>query len=279
MNILFTGKGSSGSWQIRGVQLGGDIGIVQPQASVKQCQAADAIVVVKRINHPFFNAVKASGTPWVWDLVDFFPQPECGKWSRDKAIAWVRKQITKAAPMGVIYPCQRMADDIGLPGAVIYHHARPAPANPVRRFITRVGYEGSPKFLGRWRSVLQQECARRGWQFVEGAPLHEVDVVVAFRDGDHNGYAQSHWKSNVKLANAHGTGTPFVGQRDIAYQETASGAERWVNAPQHLAQAFDSIAPYGVRLAINEQFLASTITLHSRAEQLRRYVEQAVGNG
>jgi len=273
LNILFTGKGTSGSWQCRGVQLGGLLGTVKPLSTPTDCTAADVIVVVKRINHHFIDAVKASGKPWIWDLVDFYPQPECGEWSCAQAVHWARQRIRKARPHGIVYPNAKMASDVGIVGDVIYHHARPAPLNPIREQVKTVGYEGCPKFLGRWRGWLHAECAARGWQFVEGAPLHQVDIVVALRDGAHNGYVQRMWKSNVKLANAHGTGTPFVGMAEAGYTETATGAECWVSDRASLRRAFDRLTPHTTRQHIHRQFVAATITLDACAEQLKRYAQ------
>lgn len=271
--ILFTGKGTSGSWQCRGVQLGGAVGQVKANATLEDCQKADAIVVVKRINAPFFANVLKSGKPWIWDLVDFYPQPLCGQWDQTTAIKWVRKQIKKANPAGIIWPNARMKKDCRGDGIVVYHHAREAPINPIRQQVKTVGYDGSAKFLGPWRAWLERECARRGWQFIERAPLHQVDIVVAFRHGEHNGYAQRRWKSNVKLANAHGTGTPFIGQPESAYLETGTGHEYWATDEKTLVRAFDALTPYEARLKIHQAFIANTFNLESRAEQVRRYVE------
>ena len=57
--------------------------------------------------------------------------------------------------------------DTGLPGIVLPHHHRVGiERNPIRENITRVGYEGSPGYLGQWERVIRQECQRRGWEFV-----------------------------------------------------------------------------------------------------------------
>ena len=273
LDILFTGKGTSGSWQCRGVQLGGAVGRVKLGASLKECKKADIIVVVKRINAPFFANVIKSGTPWIWDLVDFYPQPSCSAWSRRYAIEWVKKQIAIAKPNGIIWPNWRMKEDCQMDGAVIYHHARQAPINPVRHEIKTIGYDGSVKFLGKWRKLLERECGRRGWRFAERAPLHSVDIIAAFRDDPHNGYVQSHWKSNVKLANAHGTGTPFIGQPESSYLETATGHERWVTDKDSLSDALDMLTPYNKRLQVHQDFIANTFFIEPRAEQVRKYAE------
>lgn len=273
MNILFTGNGRSGSWQCRGVQLGGAVGRVKKNANLKDLKSCDVVVVVKRLNSQLIKDIKESGKPWIWDLVDFYPQPKCGAWSKEYAVSWVRSEIEKANPDGIVWPNQKMQDDIGIDGAVIYHHARLAKINHIRENVTTVGYEGSSKFLGRWRGWIERECINRGWNFVERVPLHEIDIVVAFRDGENNGYVQKHWKSNVKLANAHATGTPFVGQPEDGYTETLTGKECWVTDKKSLTESFDLLSDFNFRLGIRDIFLSNTYTLESRANQLRRYVE------
>jgi hypothetical protein len=103
--------------------------------------------------------------------------------------------------------------------------------------------------------------------------LHEIDVVVAFRDGPFNGYAQSSWKSNVKLANAHRAGAPFIGQPEPGYTETATGHEIFIESPKKLARALDSLKAYETRLRINRAFLNNIIDVKSVANQTLEYVE------
>ena len=273
--ILITGKGSSGSWQCRGVQLGGQVGRVVPKATLSDCKKADIIVVVKRLHRSWFANVKKSGKPWIWDLVDFYPQPTCSKWSRDYAIAWVRKQIKKAKPNGIIYPNLKMALDVGIEGIFIYHHSRgDVGINPIHKNVRFVGYEGSPKYLGRWRQILESECAKRGWKLRDDLPIDQMDIVVALRDGPYNGYCQRYWKSNVKLANAHGAGTPFIGQAESAYVETASGKEHWIYSTEDIARAFDILTPYETRKAVHKEFLDHAIPLKKIGDQLNGYIEK-----
>lgn len=271
MQILFTGKGTSGSWKIRGEQLGHVIGNVQVKADLQACKRADVIVVVKRINAPFINNVLKSKTPWIWDLVDFYPQPICSTWNLEMATHWLRGQIEVAKPHGIIWPNARMKKDADLPGEVIYHHARQAPINPIRRQVKTVGYDGCAAYLGRWRSVIETLCAERRWQFKIGIPLDQMDIVVALRDGQYNGYVQSNWKSNVKLANAHGTGTPFIGGPEPGYLETATGEERFITSAKGLEIAFDDLSSYETRKRISGTFLGGAIKLDSVANQMRCY--------
>ena len=73
--ILVTGGGTSGSWKIRGEQLGEAIcADVLPRAGFADCSAAELIVVVKRAPPELLDTVRRSGRPWVWDVVDAWPQ-------------------------------------------------------------------------------------------------------------------------------------------------------------------------------------------------------------
>lgn len=240
MNVLFTGRGTSGSWQCRGVQLGGELGDVIPKAT--DFTGYDLVVLVKRPAKGQIEAIKRSGLPWVWDVVDFYPQPICTKWPKDKAVKWVRDQIDAFDPNAVIWPNRRMAQDCYGPRRhmVLYHHYRPGLCpRSVEDRIRTVGYEGSPKYLGRWLPAIRKACKRRGWRFTtEGTP-QDFDACVAFRDDAFNGYAQKHWKSNVKLANCHGAGVPFIGASEFGYMETATGHEIFCDDILDLDQCLD----------------------------------------
>lgn len=269
--ILVTGKGTSGSWAIRGQQLGAAVGaVVAPQASREQIEAADIAVVVKRLpdNVRYLRR-------WVWDLVDFFPQPNL--WSREEGVAWVRAKIAQHKPTGVIFPNQKMASDcrVPVPHTVIYHHHRPGiVTNPIREQVKTVGYEGCTDYLAEYGPVLLAECSRRSWAFtVNPRSLADLDIVVAVRGGKFAGYLPVNWKSNVKLANAHGSGTPFVGNMEAGYAETKAGGEYWVASPADIAKAFDTLEPQATRLAIRERFLQSVITVESCAGQLRAFLD------
>ena len=276
--ILVTGRGSSGSWQIRANQLGSAYGgKVQPNATLKDCQKADVIVVVKRLTAPLYENIRASGTPWVWDVVDFYPQPTCTAWVRSKVIHWVKSQLKRHPPNGIIWPNERMSEDCRthLPSIVAYHHHRPDIApNPIRKEVRRVGYEGSAGYLGQWEPLLRAECSKRGWDFViNQGVLADWDICVAFRGDAVNGYAQYHWKSNVKLSNAMGSGTPFIGPRECGYTETASPLVQWCDEVKELGAAFDALTPYQARVDVHNEFMASRITLDAVAMQVYAFLE------
>jgi hypothetical protein len=278
MRILFTGKGTAGSYTIRAEQLGAALGaIVKPLASHADFAECDLAVVVKRVPEPIRGGLASTGRKWVYDIVDAFPQPLSSTWQRSEAIAWTRKHIAMLNPTAMIWPNQRMRGDCddGRPGIVLPHHARPNQApNPIREKVSRVGYEGRADYLQGWAMVLHKECERRGWHFIVNPErLAELDIVVAFRGGRWDGYAPQHYKSNVKLVNAHGSGTPFVGRPDTAYLEQASGAEYWATTPTEISMAFDWLESQSTRAQVSDRFRAAAYTLDRAVADLRPFLE------
>lgn len=272
MKLLFTGRGgAAGSWAVRGEQLGLACGgKVKPLATSTDIRAADLTVVVKRT--PDVLITQLRGRPWVYDIVDAFPQPESARWTQEESIGWVTRHIAKLNPTAVVWPNQRMREDCddGRPGMVLKHHHRPGiKRNPIRTKVQRIGYEGAAQYLDGWMPSIRRECDRRGWEFVVN-PQHlaDLDIVLALRGGQWDGYAARNWKSNVKLANAHGSGTPFVGQRECGYMETASGAEYWADEPKDLATCFDFLEPVSARELIADRFVQRAYTLEQAAEDL-----------
>jgi len=277
MRVLITGKGGSGSWAIRGVQAGTAIGAqVVPMASVAQIAVVSVVIGVKRIPDSLLHAIHQTGTPFVWDVVDAFPQPECTGWTREQSIAWLHSEIDRLKPSAIIWPNTRMADDAAWSGLqeVIYHHHRPGiEINPIREKIQTIAYEGSPRYLEGWAEAISEECNRLGAAFlVNPESLAAADVVIAVRGPRWNGYAQRHWKSNVKLANAHASGTAFIGMRERGYIETQSFSERWVQDPQDLRVALESLEPQSARQHVAARFGRSALTLEHVAQQYRQFL-------
>jgi hypothetical protein len=232
------------------------------------------IVVVKRAPDELLQAVRASGRPWFYDIVDAYPQPACSDWTKKQSIAWLKSHIDTLRPDGVIWPNRKMHDDADREGDVVYHHHRPGiRINPLREQVRRVGYEGAATYVEGWASLIERECKNRGWEFVINPEhLADVDIVLALRGGRYNGYPQRNWKSNVKLANAHGSGTPFIGLIEPGYTETAAGGEQWIEGATQLCDAFDFLTPHATRNSIAEGFLSHSICIDSIAEQVRGIV-------
>lgn len=242
-----------------------------PMASLEECKAADAIIAVKRIHDRLLANIRASKKPWAWDVVDAYPQPQCSSWGRSESIAWLQSEVKRLKPDLIIFPNARMRDDFGS-GAVIYHHHRPGiERNPIRERIETIGYEGSPRYIESWMPAIADECKKRGASFVVNPPrLADVDVVLALRGIGWSGYPQRHYKSNVKLANAHGSGTPFIGAMESGYLEKKSGRECWVDSKSELTSALDLLAPQEVRKKVSARFLECAYPIEKAAADYRK---------
>lgn len=272
MKVLFTGSGTSGSWQIRGVQLARALGAASvPAAGVPDFKRYDVIVAVKRVSDTLLQQLRASGRPWVWDVVDAYPQPQCASWNKGQAVDWVRARLQHLKPTAVVWPTARMRDDVGMGGSVVYHHHRPGMAvNPVRQRIRVVGYEGAPGYLAHWLKAFTAAAENIGARFdPQLRTPADADVIVAARGGAQDCYACRNWKSNVKLANAHGSGTPFIGQPDAGYTETASGDEQWIESPADVPAALERLFDRGARQQVQDQFMRRAMPLDQVAGELR----------
>ncbi len=244
MKVLVTGSGRSGSWQIRGEQLGRAIGAtVAPQASAEQLAAADLVVLVKRAPPALLAALKASRKPVVWDVVDAWPQAHGAPLDMHAALGWLGGELRRIRPHAVVWPTRCMEADAGWSGPQITlpHHGWPRyQSRETAEHVSVVGYEGSARYLGKWRRILEQECARRGWCFEVNGDLQRADIGIALRDG--GGYAEAHWKSNCKLANLQRLGIPALCSPESGYQETAGGGEVWIHEEGDIARALECLA-------------------------------------
>lgn len=242
--ILLTGKGGkSGSWAIRGLQLGEALGAaVKPLATEADCMAADVVVVVKRVPTDVLRNVVKAGRPWVYDIVDSWPQPTGNAWSKTQSIAWLRGEIARLKPSAMVFGTYQMQADAAFegPSIIVRHHAWPKYDRiKVRHKIMAVGYEGSEAYLGRWRSIIQAECNDRGWSFVINGDMSRCDVGVAVRDVE--GYPAKAWKPGTKLSNLQALGLPALLSDEIGYREQASGTEYWIEHPDDIGNAFDAL--------------------------------------
>lgn len=276
MRILVTGKGGcAGSWLVRGCQLGQALG-ADVQAMSASIQEYDAIVVVKRTPSELMDRIRASKKRWIYDIVDAFPQPAASNWSADQSIDWAQRHIHSLRPDAVIWPTQRMRADcaVDIRGIVLPHHHRPGiERNPIRGKVQTIGYEGDARFLAGWQRVLERQCSARDIRFVVNPDrLADVDICVAFRDRQWSGYAQRHWKSNVKLANAHASGTPFIGQPESGYLETASGAEYWADSERELDMAIDWLEDQSTREMVSDRFVKSAYPVQRAAQNLKAFL-------
>jgi hypothetical protein len=271
LKILFTGRGTSGSWQIRGVQLGAALGAdVQPMVSKT---SADVVVAVKRIPDPLLAAIRGSYV--VWDVVDAWPQPRGNDWSADACKAWLDSEFARINPNAIIAATNKMAEDcarFGVPVLWLPHHHRPGiEANPIREKIQMIGYEGAPSYIIPWLPAIESACIKIGAAFLMNPlKLADVDIVLALRGS--TGYAPRNWKSGVKLANAHGSGTPWIGCRETGYIETSTGGEKWADTEHELVRAIEDLQDVDTRRNISAALRVGGFSVNDAAEKLRGFL-------
>lgn len=269
--ILFTGKGTSGSWQIRGVQIAHAMRVrAVPMAGDAECRAADVIVGVKRIPDDLLVRIRRSGRPWIWDCVDAYPQRPHQPVTRDDAIRWMRAELERLRPDGVIWPNREMRSDAGFGHVIPHHHWPGLSPQPLRDRIEVIGYEGSPRYIEAWMPHIERECRRIGARFQPSLP--GADVVLALRGPEWGSYWCRNWKSGVKLANAHGAGVPFIGAMEPGYLEIATGVERWADTPDALSLALDSLASVDVRRQVRGEFLAAAMPVDAVVPMYREVI-------
>lgn len=278
--ILVTGSGSSGSWRIRGEQLGAAIGAdVVPRATA--VQSYDLAILVKRPPLDLILRLQRLRVPIVWDVVDAWPQPQGNDWPERQCKAWLAERIGLIKPVAIVAATQAMAQDcaaFGVPVHWLPHHARPGlGVNPIRELVTQVGYEGGAQYLGDWRPFLEHACAARGWVFhVEPNAITDLDIVVALRD--QRGYAPRVWKSNVKLANAQGSGTPIICNLEAGYLETRSGGEVFADTRDDVLAALEALTPHAERAARARQLLAGARRLEDVAAEYLGWLRELAHN-
>jgi hypothetical protein len=209
-----------GAWQIRGVQLGAALGArVVHAPSEADWRWADLVVLVKRAGAMYAAQAHRFGVPIVWDALDFWRQPGDNHLSEADARRLLAQQIETIRPALTIGSTRAMT--AAAEGVYLPHHGWPGlTPTPARDEVQVVAYQGGEVFLGRWRQVLEAACQRRGWRFVVNpTDLRDADILVAFRDGQWDGWMCQEWKSGVKIVNAIAAGRPIITQASAAARE------------------------------------------------------------
>lgn len=277
MKILFTGRGGAPSWQMRGEQLGAALNAtVLPNATVADIRAHDLVVVVKRVPPELLVALKTAGVPWVYDVVDGYTQAPDYRPTRAEARRRMLANLRVMRPNAVIWANAQMREDCGNPtDPVIYHHHRvDIRINPIRPAIRAIAYEGSPRYIKSWLPDLLRLVQRRGWAFLlNPSHLADADIVLGIRGEPWANDVTNAWKSNVKLANAHGSGTPFIGMPEQGCLETAVGGERWIESRADLNDAFDDLLAVEKRRDIHHGFIRAAYPVTQAAADLRVALE------
>ena len=248
MNILITGTGHGGSWQIRASQLGKVLDAqVVPLANDIQISRADVVINVK---HTVPNIKYA--TVSVLDIIDAYPQPTCMSCEKNACIEWGRRYC--APYTYTIAATHKMQQDLKT-DFWLRHHYRPGIIeNQIKQNIKTIGYEGRSKYIGTYLPIIEQQCKIRGWQFVVN-PINvaDCDVILAIRDKPWKGYATDNWKSCVKMSNAIGSLTPLIALNEQGYQETNLPFVAIQKATE-LSGVFDKISDFKCRADMAMQY-------------------------
>lgn len=277
MNILMCG-GGKGSFEVRGIQLGGALGArVTSTPTDADWRWADVAVLHKKWAPRFAPAAHQAKVPIVWDAIDCWQQPAENGLDEASARRLFQQQIAAIRPALVIGSTQAQADAAG--GVYLPHHSWPGlEPTPARPAVQVVGYEGNPAYLGAWRECVKQACAKRGWQFVINPPdLRAVDIFVAFRDGPWDGWMCREWKSGVKYVNAIAAGRPIITQLSSACREILPPGS-CVTSVEELDCRFDEWSTIQARCwAVDEcRVLAPRYRLGAVAQDYREILESVM---
>ncbi len=270
MNVLLVGRGS-GSWTMRGLQLGAAIGArVTSSPTEADWIWADRVVLVKRDALLWAARAHASQLPVIWDAVDFWRQPGDNALTADRAMARLGAALEVIQPHLFVGATQAMADAGG--GAYLPHHSWAGLVpTPARERVHVVAYQGNAAYLAIWLGDVARACAARRWRFVVNPPdLREADLIVALREGPWDGWICREWKSGVKLVNAIAAGRPVITQASAPFRELRPPGTV-IHDVQDLDDAFDAWTPLEARAAAVEscRALAPALTLAAIAAQYR----------
>lgn len=253
-----------GTYEMRGRQ----IATLRPEWTTQWedgCYPVDVFVMVKKID-PRATIAKRI----VYDVIDPWGQKDGrddgAKIPNDDAAReyfkrrWRWRQFINVN--GYIFTNRVMRKHMeplteGAKTITIYHHYQPGIAlNPVREQALYVGYQGKAIFLAEWADKLDAICKRLGMTFVVNPKsLARVDIAVAVRGGIYANFFSHKYKSNIKLANCYGSGTPCVVWPEASYLETACPEVRFFETERELEDRLAELRDYKLRCRIHEAFL------------------------
>lgn len=269
MNILIAG-GSKGSGVIRGQQLGAAIGASVEARPGRYWGAVDVAVLLKKSAVQVGAEAKKTGARLVWDVLDWWEQPDENALPIQEHIAKVHAVRDRVGLSLLVGATKQMAEDIG--GVYLPHHSRPGLApTPIRPDAKVVAYEGTPKYLGPWRKEIEYACARLGLVFLVNPPsLSDADILVAFRGEKWDGEVCQRWKSGVKYVNAIAAGRPILTNHSAGFNEIQPFGQV-VESPDHLLAAMRAMVPAQTRQQCLDvsQARAGAFSLETVARQYR----------
>lgn len=200
----------------------------------------------------------------VFDIVDSWAQPDDGlRYSDLSGARAFFSTVWGDWPKihSFIFPNRAMQRDLSSlvrHSTCIYHHYRPGiSVNPIRRAVATIGYEGNVGYLGEWRAIIEDVSTKRGLNFVVNPEnLSQADLVFIARGGVHGSYMAHRYKSNVKLANALGSGSPCLAlEKEWSCHETDTGDVRFFANREQLEVQLNVLLDQETRRSIHKNFM------------------------
>lgn len=278
MKIVFSGHESKGAWKIRAKQMAGYLNAkLDPTFESKK---ADLVILIKLPEEKILEKIKNADVPIVWDVLDCWsqiPKNNMSSWNQQQMMEWFKNKLELVNPVCVIAATNRMKEDslaLGYKSETLHHHHRPKISiNPIREEFKTIGIEGTPFQYGQWVKKIDAISKSLDLDFranLDAAKdcLHKFDAIISIRQD--TGYATKYWKSNIKLANAHASGTPGIFNREQGYLDTACGQELWADTEEEIIDGIETLKSYDLRRNIHEEFIKSAITLEQSAEEYKR---------
>ena len=270
INACFISNTSAGSWEIRGRQIAGMrsnwTAINKPSENI--IEESDIVCVIKKPNFKILEIARKKNKPIVYDIVDSWQQPDDDvvHINKDQAINLFSEKWDEINADGYIFPTKNMENILGhlvKTKVTIYHHYWPQiKINPIRKVVKKVGYEGVG-FLGEWQQKFEYLCKKKGLEFVINPDeFTDMDIVVLARGGVYASYLARNFKSNVKLANAMGSGTPaLIHYSEMSAHDTDNGDSLFfTDDPKSLERQIDRlIDSYDLRISIHKNFIKESI--------------------
>ena len=270
IKACFVSNTSAGSWEIRGKQIAAMrsnwTAINKPDENI--IEESDIICVIKKPNFKIIEIARKKNKPVVYDIVDSWQQPDddgvC--LNKKQAISLFSKKWDEINADGYIFPTKNMENILGNLtqfNTTIYHHYWPQiKINPIRKVVKKVGYEGVG-FLGEWEQIFDQICKKKGIEFIiNPKEFKDMDIVVLARGSVYGSYLARNFKSNVKLANAMGSGTPaLIHYTEMSAHDTDKGDSLFfTDDPKSLERQLDRlIRSYDLRKLIHKNFIKESI--------------------
>ena len=285
LKVLFTSISTAGAWQIRGKQIayGRNNWKSINKPTIIDIYQCDLLCVIKKTTPSVIRWARLFGKPIVLDILDPWRQPSDDNDVVDivHAAALFKKIFTTINANGYIFPNEKMRHDLGYlveKSTTIYHHFWPhIKKNPIRQNFSNIGYQGNIDYLGELKHEIVKICEKHKINFlVNPSEYTDLDAVIIARSGLHASFLSNNYKSNVKLANAYGSGTPALANyKDYSSRETANESVFFFNDnidtfQEQLALLASS---HGLRRNIHKEFIDSSkkFTINEITNQFEKF--------